>query len=123
MSYESVFIIEILYVDASSYDSFILKMMEDYGWGEISNIVWILKGVYNQIEFYNVQVHFKNFVNYELKQILEIGEEVKIKYDPDNFWRVKISRFSPKNLGFSQPEENIDSLVDNFNNLSIKDNL
>ena len=121
MSYNSVFIIEISYVEAESYDSFIIEILESYGWGDISNIVWILKGVYNQIEFYNVQIHFKTFFNNELKQFLENGGEVKINYNSDNFWKVKVSRFSPKNIGFSRYQDDVDSLINNFTNLNINE--
>lgn len=116
MSHESVFIIEISYVEAESYDSYII---EKYGWGDILNIVWILKGVCNGKEFYNIYVHFKSFKDIELKRYLENGGEVKINYNSDDFWTVKVSRFSPKNIGFSPPQDDVDSLINNFTNLNM----
>ena len=93
----TVFSVVLPWVNPGHQEGFLRETFEKSGWGEILKVDWSLrKHSTSGREFFVVYIHFGTFPNAEWKNFLANGGELKVFFNPRNFWKVRASRWSPR---------------------------
>lgn len=92
----TVFSAVLPWVNPGHRELFLRETLEKSGWGSILKVDWSLRKNSTGREFFVVYVHFGTFPNQEWRKFLEEGGELKVFFNPRNFWKVRASRWRPR---------------------------
>ena len=92
----TVFSAVLPWVNPGHQEGFLRETLETSGWGSILKVDWSLRKNANGREFFVVYVHFGTFPNAAWRKFLEGGGELKVYFNPRNFWKVRASRWKPR---------------------------
>ena len=92
----TVFSAVLPWVNPGHRELFLRETLEKSGWGSILKVDWSLRKNNTGREFFVVYVHFGTFPNQEWRKFLEEGGELKVFFNPRNFWKVRASRWRPR---------------------------
>ena len=92
----TVFSAVLPWVNPGHKEDFLRETLEKSGWGRILKVDWSLRRNARGREFFVVYVHFGSFPNAEWRKFLEEGGELKVYFNPRNFWKVRASRWRPR---------------------------
>lgn len=92
----TVFSAVLPWVNPGHQEAFVRDTLEKSGWGSILKVDWSLRQNKTGREFFVVYVHFGTFPNGEWRKFLEDGGELKVYFNPRNFWKVRASRWRPR---------------------------
>lgn len=92
----TVFSAVLPWVNPGHHEEFLRETLEKSGWGRILKVDWSLRRNARGREFFVVYVHFGTFPNEQWRKFLEDGGELKVYFNPRNFWKVRASRWKPR---------------------------